>query len=132
MAGDAHVLVKALLRPTTPQDLQAQLNAIKHLQVRIGAVLDQAQMQQLQQGVERVGHGFKTGVAPSGKIKQNVAATNKGLKAGAHQWNKIAQQMGMIEQFTIALKRIPVWINFTVVPIFGNKYLQTPQIAGIS
>ena len=112
MANDFQIWIsRALLDiAKTTVDLQSQLNKITTLSVKVKAQIDQSQLTHLQGQTEKVKQGFdKIGKSTtkvsdgSKKINQSLQQSNKHLAANSHQWNKIATQMGVVDQFVIAM-----------------------------
>ena len=97
----AHVqgLIKANAKEITQKGLQK--NAEKHI----------AQSVQARNKLQAE-HNFQLAKAQQ-KQRGLAAATGAyGNKVGVagHQWNKMAAQMGMLENLVIAMKRIPIWM----------------------
>ena len=119
-AGSLNILVRAMLKGGSAgarANIQHQLSRIHDLYVRVRVVIDPQQVRQAVQGtrvIEDQYRGIQTQAqqvtTQTKKHTQNVQRTGKHLTAQTHQWNKIAQEMGVIEQLGIALKRIPVWM----------------------
>jgi len=116
MTDDFQVWISRVLLDVakTTMDLQTQLNQIKTLTVNVRAVIDQSQLQKLETQTGKASKGFqsmeqssKRVAVGTGKVAVNTGKMAKNITVGAHQHNKIAQQMGVWQQFTIAMARVP-------------------------
>lgn len=115
-----NILVNALLRggPGGQREhLKRQLQKITGLYVRVNVQIDPEQVRQAVQQTTKVDQNFqKTGRTVEGitrktkQYNQAVRDTSNSVVKQTHQWNKMAKELTMIEQLSIALKRIPVWM----------------------
>ncbi len=118
MTDDFQVVISRLmLSPKAIENLRTQIKAIEGLTVQVRAEIDQSQLQGIQQQTAKTAKGFKDIEGSSQKITagtarvaDNTGKMAKNMTVGAHQHNKIAQQMGVWQQFSIAMARVPVWM----------------------
>lgn len=109
------ILIATKLRD--PGELKTQLAALTDLEVKVRTTLDKTGMQDVKKHTEDVQKGFVSVGQQAEKVGKTVKQypahlkdANKHILTQTHAWNQMAKQMGIIENFVIAIKRIPIWM----------------------